>query len=97
MILWLLITLKEALIAMKNKDAPLALRIQLEYETLPLLVRSRGSNRTSERLYRLRQHVIHLSNIVTASNMIDSKKLNTNGNTYAKNIVEKEKRRLWLT
>lgn len=78
----------------KNSDR-LEHRIVDEYSKLPSIIKSRGSNKGSERIYKLRQHIIHLSNISTASNMIDSKKLNTSGNTYAKNIVEKESRRLW--
>ena len=78
----------------KNSDG-LVKKISEEYSKLPPIIRSRGSNKGSERVYKLRQHIIHLSNISTASSMIHSKKLNTNGNTYAENIVEKESRRLW--
>ena len=80
---------------MKARNSPLSQKLKKEYDKLPPMIKSKGSNKSPQRVYKLRQRFIHLSNVVTASNMIDSKKLNTNGNTYAENIVEKESRRLW--
>lgn len=80
---------------MKARNNPLDQKLKEEYKKLPPIVKSKGSNKSPQRVYKLRQRFLHLSNIVTASNMIDSKKLNTSGNTYAENMVEKESRRLW--